>query len=344
MVGAAIGCAYGQSTSTGSRTMTGNWDASSALTTKPAKTGTVLPATCSTGEAFFNTAATGGQNFYLCKPDNTWTQLTAGGHAVAAVLACADSSSSATTYTCATTPTFTPAAGDVVLFTGINQSNSGTSTLAVNGQSPGRTIRKQQNAASLVSGDLAAGGAVLMEYDGTYWQMQGQIANAAGGGGGTSVNVNGSSISSPNFNSTTPAAGTGYTNVAFQVSGSNVSAEIQRELTATFLLCAGGCYAGETTNWKWSAPFAVTFTGCVMDAVTYPTGAAVTVDLLKGGTTTIFSSAVPALAGGASTFSTDTGMAANAAFTQGQYLIAKVLTPGSTVAGQFVNLVCTATY
>ena len=164
------------------------------------------------------------------------------------------------------------------------------------------------------------------------------------GGGGTSVNVNGSSISSPNFNSTTPAAGTGYTNVAFQVSGSNVSAGIQRELTATFLLCAGGCYAGETTNWKWSAPFALAFTGCVIDAVTYPTGAAVTVDLLTGGTTTIFSGAVPTLAAGSSTFSTDTGMAANAAFTQGQYLIANVLTPGSAVAGQSVNLVCTATY
>jgi len=59
--------------------MIGNWDASGALTTKPAKTGTVLPATCSTGEAFFNIAATGGQNFYLCKPDNTWTQVSTGG-------------------------------------------------------------------------------------------------------------------------------------------------------------------------------------------------------------------------------------------------------------------------
>jgi hypothetical protein len=263
------------------------------------------------------------------------------GHAISAVLVCADTSSSATTYTCSTTPTFAPAAGDVVLFTGINQANSGSAALAVNGQTA-KTIKKQQNAANLAAGDLAASGAVLMEYDGTNWQMQGQIANA--GGGGTSVNVNGSSISSPNFNSTTPAAGTGYTNVAFQVSGSNVSADIQRELTATFLVCAGGCYVGETTNWKWTAPFALTFTGCVIDAVTYPTGAAVTVDLLKGGTTTIFSSAVPTLAASSSAFSTDTGMAANAAFTQGQYLIASVLTAGSTIAGQFVNVVCTATY
>ena len=116
------------------------------------------------------------------------------------------------------------------------------------------------------------------------------------------------------------------------------------KLSATFLLCAGGCYAGETTNWKWSAPFAVTFTGCVIDAVTYPTGAAVAVDLLKGGTTTIFSGAVPTLANGSSAYATDTGMAAGAAFSQGQYLIASVLTAGSTIAGQFVNVTCTATY
>ena len=166
---------------------------------------------------------------------------------------------------------------------------------------------------------------------------------ATTGGGGGSITVNGSG-SGTNLSNTTPAAGTGYTNVTFQISGANMSAEIQRQLTATFLLCAGGCYAGETTNWKWSAPFALTFTGCVIDAATYPTGAAVTVDLLKGGTTTIFSSTVPTLAGGSSVYSTDTGMAANAAFTQGQYLIASVLTAGSTVAGQFVNLVCTATY
>jgi hypothetical protein len=39
----------------------------------------VLPATCSTGEAFFKSDATGGQNLFLCKPDNTWTQMTTGG-------------------------------------------------------------------------------------------------------------------------------------------------------------------------------------------------------------------------------------------------------------------------
>ncbi len=57
--------------------MQGSWDASGASATKPAKSGTSLPAACSTGEFFFNTAAAAGQNLYLCKPDNTWTQMTA---------------------------------------------------------------------------------------------------------------------------------------------------------------------------------------------------------------------------------------------------------------------------
>lgn len=44
--------------------------------------------------------------------------------------------------------------------------------------------------------------------------------------GGTTVNVNSSSVSNPNFNGTTPAAPGGNTNVTFQVSGSSVSAYI----------------------------------------------------------------------------------------------------------------------
>jgi hypothetical protein len=116
------------------------------------------------------------------------------------------------------------------------------------------------------------------------------------------------------------------------------------QLTATFLLCAGGCYVGETTNWKWFAEFPLTFTQCGIDAITYPTGSAVTVDLLKGGTTTIFSSAIPTLADGSSIFVNTTGMATNASFTQGQFITAAVTGVGSTVAGQFVTVTCMATY
>ena len=54
--------------------------------------------------------------------------------------------------------------------------------------------------------------------------------NQAGGyttpAGGGSVSVNGTSVSSPNFNDTTPAAGANGLNVVWQHSGSSVSAEI----------------------------------------------------------------------------------------------------------------------
>ena len=53
--------------------MTGAWDASAAATSKPAKTGAVLPAVCGVGEQFFLTAATPGNNLFLCSAANTWT-------------------------------------------------------------------------------------------------------------------------------------------------------------------------------------------------------------------------------------------------------------------------------
>jgi len=52
----AIPCAA-QQIINGSRTLLGNWDASGAAATKPAKTGTVPPGTCGVGEVFFNSIA-----------------------------------------------------------------------------------------------------------------------------------------------------------------------------------------------------------------------------------------------------------------------------------------------
>lgn len=73
---------FAQSTAMGSRTMEGDWDASGAKTTKPARTGTALPAACSSGEAFFLTGAAGGQNLYLCTPDNAWTLASGGARSI----------------------------------------------------------------------------------------------------------------------------------------------------------------------------------------------------------------------------------------------------------------------
>lgn len=60
----------------GGRSVKGGWDASAAASTKPAKTGSSLPGSCTSGEIFFHTGAALGQNLYLCKPDNVWTQMT----------------------------------------------------------------------------------------------------------------------------------------------------------------------------------------------------------------------------------------------------------------------------
>jgi hypothetical protein len=63
----------GQTVINGGRTVKGVWDATGAASTKPVKTGTALPATCSTGEVFLNPSATAGQNLYICQ-SNTWIQ------------------------------------------------------------------------------------------------------------------------------------------------------------------------------------------------------------------------------------------------------------------------------
>jgi hypothetical protein len=55
------------------KSQTKNVDFSAAPTTKPVKTGTALPGTCTSGELFFKTNAVPGGNLYLCTALNTWT-------------------------------------------------------------------------------------------------------------------------------------------------------------------------------------------------------------------------------------------------------------------------------
>jgi hypothetical protein len=55
------------------RTQTKSVDFSGAAYTKPFKSGSTLPASCGTGEAFLNTGVPAGKNFYTCTAPNTWT-------------------------------------------------------------------------------------------------------------------------------------------------------------------------------------------------------------------------------------------------------------------------------
>jgi len=64
------------------RTDLGAVDASGAVSTKPAKSGSSLPGTCSVGEQFFKTGVTAGQNNYGCTATNTWTLESGSGGSV----------------------------------------------------------------------------------------------------------------------------------------------------------------------------------------------------------------------------------------------------------------------
>jgi hypothetical protein len=55
------------------KTQSKSVDFTGAASTKPFKSGATLPATCGLGEAFFNTSASAGRNFYTCTAANTWT-------------------------------------------------------------------------------------------------------------------------------------------------------------------------------------------------------------------------------------------------------------------------------
>ncbi len=58
---------------------TKNVDFTKAAFTRPVKTGTTLPSTCSVGDLFFQTSAPAGSNLYGCGSANTWTPESGGG-------------------------------------------------------------------------------------------------------------------------------------------------------------------------------------------------------------------------------------------------------------------------
>lgn len=68
------------------RTQTKNIDFSSALSTKPAKTGSALPPTCGVGEIFFLNTAPSGLNLYACVSPNTWALESGSGSGSVTVL------------------------------------------------------------------------------------------------------------------------------------------------------------------------------------------------------------------------------------------------------------------
>ena len=68
-----ITCGADGQTAVDLRTQSKSVDFTSAATTKPFKSGTVLPAACGVGEAFFMSNAPAGSNWYACTATNSWT-------------------------------------------------------------------------------------------------------------------------------------------------------------------------------------------------------------------------------------------------------------------------------
>jgi hypothetical protein len=61
------------------RTQSKDVDFTSAIATRPVKTGSVLPGACTVGDLFLNLGALPGQNLFACLSANVWTPQSSGG-------------------------------------------------------------------------------------------------------------------------------------------------------------------------------------------------------------------------------------------------------------------------
>ena len=139
----------------------------------------------STGTTYVNILASTG---VLPTVTTNWTPLADAPSAAANAIAvqtthglsvpgnCVASGGTATAYTCATSPTFSPATGDHIQFSA-NVANTGSATLSVNGATAA-IMHKVGGSSNLVANDLLSGHWVSMTYDGVYWQLEGQLGNA----------------------------------------------------------------------------------------------------------------------------------------------------------------------
>ncbi|MGB6483267.1 MAG: glycosyl hydrolase family 28-related protein [Candidatus Acidiferrales bacterium] len=139
-----------------------------------------------------------------------------------------------------------------------------------------------------------------------------------GSGGGSSVSINGSAISSLNFNGTTPAAGSGFANVTFQVSGSNVSAEVPTGSTppsganTAVQFNNSGAFGGDATNFFYnSSTHNLTITGALTTAansfvLSQLANPAAQGDVLCGNSSPAWSDCAPGLQHRSVTGATDT--------------------------------------
>lgn len=171
------------------------------------------------GQCFEN-LTTGGQNIQIIGASGTGVTIANGTYACV--------QGDGTNYVTGSSGGGTPFAGVGVPYaTSTSASTVATSPQVVTAlnTSPSTTLAP----ALLPLATMGAFGAV--KPDGTTCTTSAGVLTCAGGG--TSVNVNSSPVSNPNFQSATPAAGANEVNVTFQVSSSSVSAEVPAGTTST---------------------------------------------------------------------------------------------------------------
>jgi hypothetical protein len=88
-------------------------------------------------------------------------------HGMAAPLRCLDSSGSGTAQLCTTTPSFTPAAGDMILY---RTTTTNTAALTLNANSSSAAAVQKWEGTALLAGDVKLGVDIPMTFDGTNWQ------------------------------------------------------------------------------------------------------------------------------------------------------------------------------
>ena len=134
-------------------------------------------------------------------------------------------------YACSITPSPGSYVAGAWFWFKANTANTGAATLNLNSLGA-KTIKKftaVSPGADLANNDIRAGQWVHVVYDGTNFQILSAVGNAAAGGSGTTITVNGSALADTNadFDDSTPAAvGTGK-NVIWQkdaLSPTNISA------------------------------------------------------------------------------------------------------------------------
>jgi hypothetical protein len=127
------------------------------------------------GTAVVAGGGTGATSFTANSPvaggtSTTGALQTATAHMMTLPLSCLDSSGSGSAQNCTTSPTFTPAAGDQIIYK-TTTTNTGTSGLTINVNSSSAVhVRKWQGTSELAAGDIQAGVYIPLVYDGTYWE------------------------------------------------------------------------------------------------------------------------------------------------------------------------------